>query len=154
MSIGARGSVQAVAVGHEVELVTTGLGTVLGAVAHPAGTGAAQPQGTCTLRGRGRVPVIQDGSLPLPVPVVSLPLDAPQQALQLLPLLPSGGRGPSGLFWTLWVGCRVGRVAGVASVAREAGVIERVRARGEELVLTRPLLTGACWTPIGGGQGA
>lgn len=136
MAVGARRSVPAVAAGHEVESVTAGLGTALGVVAHPARTGAVQPQGACMLRRRGRVPIVQDGSLPLSVQAVPLPINAPQQSVQVLSLLPGGWREPSGLLRPV------------------AGVSERVRAGREQLALTGPLLAGACWTAIGGGQGA
>lgn len=89
--IGARSSVEAVTVRHEESAVAAGFGTALGPVAVPAGTGPAEPQ-----RARGqRVPVIQDGGLPLSI---SGSLYASEKTFQLLPFLSGWGRWANGLF--------------------------------------------------------
>lgn len=88
--VGAGSPIEAVTIRHEEGAVTAGLGTALGPVTIPAGTGPIQPQ-----RPRGqRISVIQDGSFSLSVTVS---LYASEKTFKLLSLLSGWGRWANGL---------------------------------------------------------
>lgn len=97
--IGAWSPVEAVTIGHEEGAVTARLGTTLGPVTIPAGTGPAQPQCPTSVR-RQRISIIQDGGLSLSIPVS---LYASKKTLKLLSLLSGWGHWANGLLLALWM---------------------------------------------------
>lgn len=89
--VGARSSIEAVTIRHEEGAVTARLGTALGPVTIPAGTGPTEPQ-----RPRGqRISIIQDGGFSLSI---SGSLYASEKTFKLLSFLSGWGRWANGLF--------------------------------------------------------
>lgn len=99
MPVGAWSPVEAVTIRHEEGAVAARLGTALGSVTIPAGTGPTEPQRPSSLRGQ-RISIIQDGCLSLPI-LVSL--YASEKTLKLLSLLSGWGQRANGLLLALGV---------------------------------------------------
>lgn len=88
--VGARSPIEAVTIRHEECAVTARLGTALGPVTVPAGTGPIEPQ-----RPRGqRISIIQDGGFSLSI---SISLYASEKTFELLSLLSGRGWRANGL---------------------------------------------------------
>lgn len=109
MAVGARGSIEAVAVRHEEGAVTARLSTVLRAVTVPARTRPTEPQRPTSLRGP-RISVVQNGGLSLSVWV---PLDPSEETFEFLPLLPGGGQGADRLLRVVGMDTRLVQMEGM-----------------------------------------
>ncbi len=101
MPVGPWSTIKAVAIRHEEGAVTARLGTALGPVTIPAGTGPIELQ-----RPRGqRISIIQNGGFSLSI---SVSLYASKKTFKLLSLLSGWGRQANGLLLSVGMdGCLI-----------------------------------------------